>query len=113
MNNARTIAREEVFGPVISLIAFDTQDDSVGIANDSDYGLSGSVYAGDVDRGIDIARKVRTGTHTVNGFGMDFGSPFGGFKGSGLGRELGSEGLEAHLESKTINLPGDYVPPAG
>ncbi|MDQ6696830.1 MAG: aldehyde dehydrogenase, partial [Actinomycetota bacterium] len=110
VDNAMTIAQEEIFGPVLSLIAFDSEDDAVGIANDSDYGLSGSVYVGDVERGIDIARKVRTGTYTVNGFGMDFGSPFGGFKGSGLGRELGPEGLEAYLEPKTINLPGDYQP---
>ncbi|MEJ7583407.1 MAG: aldehyde dehydrogenase [Acidimicrobiales bacterium] len=112
VHNSMTIAQEEIFGPVLCLIPFDSEDDAVGIANDSDYGLSGSVYVGDVDvgRGIDIARRVRTGTYTVNGFGMDFGSPFGGFKGSGVGRELGPEGLSAYLEDKTINLPGDYQP---
>ena len=108
VDNSMTIAQEEIFGPVLSLIPYDSEDDAVGIANDSNYGLSGTVWTGDVDKGIDIARRVRTGTYTVNGFGMDFGSPFGGFKSSGVGRELGPEGLEAYLEDKTINLPGDY-----
>jgi len=110
VDNSMTIAQEEIFGPVVSLIPFDTEDDAVAIANDSDYGLSGSVWTDDVDKGIAIARQVRTGTYTVNGFGMDFGSPFGGFKSSGVGRELGPEGLGAFLEDKTINLPGDYQP---
>ncbi|MGZ4709737.1 MAG: aldehyde dehydrogenase [Acidimicrobiales bacterium] len=110
VDNSMTIAQEEIFGPVISLIAYDTEEDAVAIANDSDYGLSGSVWTDDVEKGIDVARRVRTGTYTVNGFGMDFGSPFGGFKSSGVGRELGPEGLEAFLEDKTINLPGDYQP---
>ena len=108
VDNSMTIAQEEIFGPVLSLIPFDDEDDAVAIANDSDYGLSGSVWTDDVDKGIDIARRVRTGTYTVNGFGMDFGSPFGGFKQSGMGRELGPEGLSAYLEDKTICLPADY-----
>jgi aldehyde dehydrogenase (NAD+) len=112
VDNSMTIAQEEIFGPVIALIPFDNEDDAVAIANDSDYGLSGSVWTDDVEKGIDIARQVRTGTYTVNGFGMDFGSPFGGFKSSGVGRELGPEGLGAFLEDKTINLPGDYQPPS-
>jgi aldehyde dehydrogenase (NAD+) len=110
VDNSMTIAQEEIFGPVLSLIPYDSEDDAVAIANDSNYGLSGTVWTGDVEKGIDIARRVRTGTYTVNGFGMDFGSPFGGFKTSGVGRELGPEGLAAYLEDKTINLPGDYVP---
>jgi acyl-CoA reductase-like NAD-dependent aldehyde dehydrogenase len=105
-----TIAQEEIFGPVLSLIPYDSEDDAVAIANDSNYGLSGTVWTADVDHGIDIARRVRTGTYSVNLFGMDFGSPFGGFKSSGVGRELGPEGLSAFLEDKTINLPGDYQP---
>jgi aldehyde dehydrogenase (NAD+) len=106
-----TIAQEEVFGPVVSVLAYDTPEDAVRIANDSQYGLSGSVYTADVAAGVDVARRVRTGTYTVNGFALEFAGPFGGFKSSGLGRELGPEGLSAYLESKTISLPaGADVP---
>jgi betaine-aldehyde dehydrogenase len=110
VENSMTIAQEEIFGPVISLIAYDSDDDAVAIANDSDYGLSGSVYTTDIERGIEIAKRVRTGTYAVNNLGMDFGAPFGGFKNSGLGREMGPEGLEAYLEAKSILLPGDFQP---
>ncbi len=110
VDNNMTIAQEEIFGPVISLIAYDDVADALRIANDSDYGLSGSVYSADVEAGIDVARGVRTGTYTVNGFGMEWSAPFGGFKNSGVGRELGPEGLSAYLEAKTINLPAGYEP---
>jgi betaine-aldehyde dehydrogenase len=106
-----TIAQEEVFGPVVSVLAYDTPEDAIRIANDSDFGLSGSVFTADVQAGIDVARKVRTGTYTVNAFALEFAAPFGGFKQSGVGRELGPEGLEAYLESKSISLPaGTEVP---
>jgi betaine-aldehyde dehydrogenase len=105
-----TIAQEEIFGPVLAVIAYDDVDDAVRIANDSDYGLSGSVWTGDPQSGVDVARRVRTGTYGVNGMGMDFSSPFGGFKDSGLGRELGPEGLGEYLESKTIVLPPGFEP---
>lgn len=108
VDNSMTIAQEEIFGPVLSLIPYDSDDDAVAIANDSDYGLSGSVYTADVARGIEIAKRVRTGTYAVNNLGMDFGAPFGGFKASGIGRELGPEGLEAYLEDKSILLPGGF-----
>ncbi len=112
VNNSMKIAQEEIFGPVISLLSYDDVDEAVAIANDSDYGLSGSVYTTDPERGLDVAKRVRTGTYAVNNLGMDFGAPFGGFKNSGVGRELGPEGLEAYLEAKAILMPGDYVPPS-
>ena len=112
VDNRMRIAREEIFGPVLAVIPYDDPADAVRIANDSDYGLSGSVWTADVERGLDVARRVRTGTYTVNGFAMEFSAPFGGFKGSGLGRELGPEGPAAYLEPKTINLPMVYVAPS-
>ncbi len=110
VDNSMRIAQEEIFGPVVCVIPFDDVDDAVRIANDSDYGLSGSVWTADVDAGTDVARRVRTGTYTVNGFAMEWGAPFGGFKNSGIGRELGPEGLEEYLEYKTINLPAGSEP---
>ena len=94
----------------MSLIPYEDENDAVRIANDSDYGLSGTVWTADVDRGLAIARRVRTGTYTVNSFMMEFSAPFGGFKSSGIGRELGPEGLAAYLEPKSIALPMGYVP---
>lgn len=105
VDNSMRIAREEIFGPVVTVIPYDDVDDAVAIANDSDYGLSGSVYGADVDTAADIASRVRTGTTTVNGFMLEFACPFGGFKSSGLGRELGPEGLQAYLEYQSISLP--------
>ncbi|MEZ5144170.1 MAG: aldehyde dehydrogenase [Acidimicrobiales bacterium] len=110
VDNSMTIAREEIFGPVLSLIPYDDETDAVTIANDSEYGLSGSVWTSDPARGLDVARQVRTGTYQVNLMAMDFGAPFGGFKSSGIGRELGPEGLEAYLEDKSVYMPMDWVP---
>jgi aldehyde dehydrogenase (NAD+) len=106
VDNSMTIAREEIFGPVHVLIPHDGDDDAVQIANDSRYGLSGSVASASLDRALDVARRIRTGTMMVNG-GMWFGpdSPFGGYKESGNGREHGVEGFEEYLETKTIGLP--------
>jgi betaine-aldehyde dehydrogenase len=108
VDNRMRIAQEEIFGPVVAVIPYDDPDDAVRIANDSEYGLSGSVWTADVARGIEVAKRVRTGTYTVNGFTIEFGGPFGGYKGSGVGRELGPEGLQAYLEYKAINLPMGY-----
>jgi len=83
-----TLAQEEVFGPVVAVIPYDSPDDAVKIANNSEYGLSGTVFTSDIPAGIDIARRVRTGTFTINGFSLEFGAPFGGYKNSGIGREL-------------------------
>jgi betaine-aldehyde dehydrogenase len=105
VDNKMKIAREEIFGPVLAVIPYDNVDDAIAIANDSNYGLSGTVWSGDVEAGIDVARRVRTGTYSVNQFMLEFAAPFGGFKESGLGRELGPEGLQGYVEYKTIALP--------
>lgn len=97
-----TIAREEIFGPVVSFIAYDGEEDMVAKANATDYGLHGAVYSADPERGYAVARRVRTGSITVNGMVVDIEMPFGGFKQSGIGREGGIEGLENYLETKTI-----------
>jgi aldehyde dehydrogenase (NAD+) len=113
VENTMTIAREEIFGPVLSVIPYGDEADAVRIANDSDYGLSGSVWTSDVEHGIDVARRVRTGTYGINAYGtLDMKNPFGGYKSSGVGRELGPEGLSEFTETKSIVLPGDYQPPA-
>jgi acyl-CoA reductase-like NAD-dependent aldehyde dehydrogenase len=104
VDNGMRIAREEIFGPVLSVIPHDGDDDAVRLANDSDYGLSGSVWTADGARGLDVARRVRTGSFGVNGpYSMDPAAPFGGVKASGIGRELGPEGLEGYLDVKAIS----------
>jgi acyl-CoA reductase-like NAD-dependent aldehyde dehydrogenase len=97
-----TIAQEEIFGPVVSFISYDGIDDAVAKANDTIYGLHGAVYTKDAERGYDIARRVRSGSVTVNGMIVDITMPFGGFKQSGVGREGGIEGLDPYFETKTI-----------
>ncbi|GAA3112308.1 aldehyde dehydrogenase [Pseudonocardia yunnanensis] len=103
-NNMR-ISREEIFGPVITVIPFDDVDDAVRIANDSEYGLAGSVWTSDSDAGNAVARRVRTGMVGINGFMPDYAAPFGGYKASGIGREFGPEGLSAYTEIKAIYPP--------
>ncbi|MFF5208726.1 aldehyde dehydrogenase [Streptosporangium sp. NPDC000396] len=104
--NEMRIAREEIFGPVLTVIPYEDEADAVRIANDSDYGLAGTVWTADVEHGMDIARQVRTGSYGVNMFMIETSSPFGGFKSSGVGRELGPEGLSAYLEYKSIARMG-------
>jgi aldehyde dehydrogenase (NAD+) len=100
VENSMTIAREEIFGPVLCVIPFDGEQSAISIANDSPYGLSGAVYANDLDLAERIVARVRTGQIWVNGWGMCITEPFGGFKQSGLGREGGVEGISEYLESK-------------
>jgi len=106
VDNAMTIAQEEIFGPVLAVIPYEDDDDAVRIANDSIYGLSGGIMSGSEARALALARRIRTGTLAVNG-GLWFGpdAPFGGYKQSGLGREMGVEGFAEYLETKTIGLP--------
>ncbi|MDH3730849.1 MAG: aldehyde dehydrogenase family protein [Acidimicrobiia bacterium] len=101
VTNDMTIAREEIFGPVQSLIGYEDEDDAINIANDTVYGLAGYV-SGSQDRAIEVARRIRTGSMHVNGVGPDFNAPFGGYKQSGNGREWGPLGLEEYLETKAI-----------
>ncbi|MEV6657231.1 aldehyde dehydrogenase family protein, partial [Nocardia fluminea] len=103
VNNEMTIAREEIFGPVVVVIPFDDDDDAVRIANDSIYGLGGAVSAASDERALAVARRLRTGTVQVNGgnwYGAD--SPFGGYKASGVGRQNGLEGFEQYTETKSV-----------
>jgi aldehyde dehydrogenase (NAD+) len=112
VQNGMRIAREEIFGPVTSVIAYDDVDEAIGIANDTEFGLAGAVYTADPARGFEVARRVRAGTYGVNCYGTDALVPFGGYKQSGLGREGGPEGLEAYLETKAIALPAGFSPPS-
>lgn len=106
VDNSMRIAQEEIFGPVLAVIPYGDESEAIAIANDSPYGLSGSVWSADNARATDIARNIDTGTVSVNGFMIEFCSPFGGYKDSGLGRELGPEGLSHYLEMKSIMLLG-------
>jgi aldehyde dehydrogenase (NAD+) len=99
-----TIAQEEIFGPVLAVIPYSDEEEAVAIANDSDYGLGGSVWTSDPERGAALARRVRSGTIGVNGYVNDPFAPFGGVKSSGMGRELGPEGLLPFQLLKTIYL---------
>lgn len=102
VDNSHTIAREEIFGPVLSVIPVDDEDSAVRVANDTIYGLNASVFTSDPDRAHAVARQLRSGTVGINGFRIDFGIAFGGYRQSGVGREGGREGLLPYLEVKTI-----------
>jgi aldehyde dehydrogenase (NAD+) len=106
VDNAMTIAQEEIFGPVLVVIPYEDDDDAIRIANESSYGLSGGVVSADEDRATAVAKRIRTGSIGVNGglwYGAD--SPYGGYKDSGIGRQCGVEGFEQYLETKAIAWP--------
>jgi aldehyde dehydrogenase (NAD+) len=107
VDNSMTIAQEEIFGPVVVVIPYEDEADAIRIANDSMYGLSAGVFAGDLDHAMAIARKLRTGSVGVNGgvwYGAD--SPYGGYKSSGIGRQNGIEGFNTYLETKLVGIGG-------
>jgi acyl-CoA reductase-like NAD-dependent aldehyde dehydrogenase len=102
VDNGHTIAREEIFGPVLAVIPYDDEDEAVAIANDSEFGLGGTVWTADHERAEAVARRVKTGSIGINHYLLDPAAPFGGVKASGIGRELGPEGLTAYLQLQTI-----------
>jgi aldehyde dehydrogenase (NAD+) len=104
VDNSSRIAREEIFGPVLAVIPYTSVDEAVALANDSEYGLGGTIWTSDTDKALEIARRVETGSVGVNFYELDLGAPFGGVKASGLGRELGPEGLAAYYQLKSIYL---------
>ena len=106
VDNSARIAQEEIFGPVLSVIAYDGEDDAIRIANDSQFGLGGSVWSADSAHATDIARKVQSGTVGVNGYMPSLGAPFGGVKASGMGREFGPEAVGAYQQLKSIYVMG-------
>ncbi|TDO12300.1 aldehyde dehydrogenase (NAD+) [Mycobacterium sp. BK086] len=106
VDNADRIAQEEIFGPVLAVIPYDGDDDAIALANDSEFGLAGTVWSTDDERATEVARAVRTGTVGINDYQLDFRAPFGGVKASGIGRELGPEGLDAFFSLKSIYRVG-------
>ncbi|MEM6660956.1 MAG: aldehyde dehydrogenase [Pseudomonadota bacterium] len=102
VDNHATIAREEIFGPVLSIIPYEAEDDAIAMANDSDFGLGGSVWSADNDHALDVAQKVKTGSIGLNGYVISVGSPFGGIKASGIGREFGPEAMLSYQQFKSI-----------
>ena len=104
LGNDSAVAREEIFGPVLCVLPYADEDDAVRIANDSEYGLGGTVWTTDLDRGQVLADRIRSGTVGVNHYALDVLGPFGGVKASGLGRELGPEGLAPYVELKSVYL---------
>jgi acyl-CoA reductase-like NAD-dependent aldehyde dehydrogenase len=107
--NSMRVAREEIFGPVITVIEYADEREAIALANDSEYGLHGAVFTSDPSRGLDVAKQVVTGTIAVNSYRTNPTAPFGGVKSSGIGRERGPEGIEAFLEYKSYMLPSELL----
>lgn len=105
VNNDMTIAREEIFGPVLTILPYESEEEAIAIANDTPYGLSGYVQSGSVEHAMEVAAQIRTGNVHINGSGPDFNAPFGGYKQSGNGREWGELGFEEFLETKAVFVP--------
>lgn len=106
VDNSMRIAQEEIFGPVVVVIPFDNEDDAVRIANDSDYGLGGSIFTSDPDRAEKLARRIETGSVGINFYGSNLAAPFGGWKDSGIGMEYGPEAIGAYVRMKSIHREG-------
>jgi acyl-CoA reductase-like NAD-dependent aldehyde dehydrogenase len=103
------IAQEEIFGPVLSVITYENEDEAVAIANNSAYGLSGSVFTSDLEHGLALAKRIRTGTVELNGSPAGYEAPMGGFKHSGIGREFAVEAIDGYVEYQSVGVPESFV----
>jgi betaine-aldehyde dehydrogenase len=111
VDNSMTIAREEIFGPVLCVIDYEDEREAISIANDSPYGLGGAIFTTDLDHGLRVAEQIQTGTCHINEApSAGGGGPFGGVKHSGVGREYGREGFDSYFELKSIALPRGFTP---
>jgi acyl-CoA reductase-like NAD-dependent aldehyde dehydrogenase len=109
VDNSMRVAREEIFGPVVCVIPYESEDDAVAIAGDSEYGLGGAVYSADPARALAIARRIDSGYISVNRYGIGPRAPFGGVRHSGIGRESGAEGYDSFLEYISHPLQHDFA----
>ena len=105
VNNDMTIAREEIFGPVLSVLPFADEDEAIKVANTTEYGLAATVWTNDLKRALRVTRQLRAGTVGVNGYALEPHAPFGGYQQSGIGREGGRTAIEAYTEVKTVLIP--------